>query len=112
MSYHDAIERYYAAYRERDRAVLEELLTADFRFISSFGEFNDRDRMLDQIWPSVGGSWATNLEVFGTGPEFVVIYEHATAPGVERPRARMAERIRFEGERIAEIEVFIGRQRP
>lgn len=109
MDYLGAIERYYRAYRDRDRKALQALLTRDFRFISSFGEFDDRDTMLDRIWPHVGRSWATNPKVIGDGPELVAFYEHETAPGVEQPRARMAERIRFEGERIAEIEVFIGR---
>ena len=109
MDYRGTIERYYRAYRERDRETLEALLTPDFRFISSFGEYDARDAMLDQIWPYVGLSWATNLHIVGEGPELVAFYEHETAPGVEQPRARMAERIRFEGERIAEIEVFMGR---
>ena len=109
MNYREAVERYYRAYRERDRATLEVLLIPDFRFRSSFGDFDGRDAMLDQIWPHVGLSWATNRHIVGEGPELVALYEHETAPGHEQPRARMAERFRFEGERIAEIEVFIGR---
>ncbi|MCI0652840.1 MAG: hypothetical protein L0Z55_13260 [Planctomycetes bacterium] len=68
--------------------------------------------MLDEIWPAVGKSWASNVVIFGQAPEFVVLYEHENAPGVERPTMRMAERIRFDGDRIAEIEVFVGRTRP
>ena len=109
VNYHAAIERYYRAYRDRDRDTLESLLTPDFRFVSSFGEYRDRDSMLDDIWPGVGQAWATDLQVFGQGPEFVVVYEHETAPAVDRPRMRMAEYVKFRGERIAEIEVFVGR---
>jgi hypothetical protein len=109
LDYHAAIERYYRAYRDRDRGILESLLTPDFHFVSSFGEYRDRDTMLDEIWPGVGQAWATGLTVFGEGPEFVVVYDHETAPWVERPRMRMAEFVKFRGERIEEIEVFLGR---
>ena len=109
MDYHAAIKRYYRAYRDRARESLRPLLTPDFHFVSSFGEHRDRDAMLDEIWPAVGQAWATKLQIFGQGPELVVLYEHESAPGVERPSMSMAEYIRFDGERIAEIEVFQGR---
>jgi hypothetical protein len=110
MDYIAAIERYYRAYRERDRQALQALLTPRFHFVSAFGEYADRDAMLDEIWPGVGQSWATSLRIFGQGPEFVVLYQHENAPGVDRPSLSMAEYVRFEGERIAEIEVFMGHQ--
>ena len=109
MDYHVAIERYYRAFRERDRDTLQSLLTPDFHFVSSFGEYRERDAMLEAIWPAVGQTWARTLRVFGDGPEFVVLYEHENAPGVRRPPMRMAEYLRFEGERIAALEVFVGR---
>jgi hypothetical protein len=109
LNYHAAIVRYYRAYRDRDRAALESLLTPDFHFVSSFGKYRDRDSMLDDIWPAVGQVWATNLQLFGQGPEFMVVYEHESASSLERPRTRMAEYLRFRGEMIAEVEVFVGR---
>jgi ketosteroid isomerase-like protein len=109
MDYVKAIESYYRAFRDRDLARLQALLTPDFHFVSSFGEYRDRDALLAEIWPAVGQTWATNLRVFGEGPEFVVVYEHEHAPGVERPAMRMAEAIRFRDERIEAIEVFVGR---
>ena len=112
MDYHGAINRYYRAFRDRDRESLQSLLTLHFHFVSSFGEHRDRDAMLDEIWPAVGQTWATKLRIFGDGPEFVVLYEHENAPGVERAPVSMAEYMRFEGERIAEIEVFVGRPVP
>lgn len=108
MNHRASIERYYEAYRTRDREALEALLSDDFRFRSPFGSFDGRDAMLDVIWPHVGRSWATNLRIYGEPPEFVVLYENDADPGVDHPRAHMAERIRFEGDRITEIEVFIG----
>jgi ketosteroid isomerase-like protein len=109
MDYRSAIESYYRAFRERDLSRLRALLAPDFHFVSSFGEYRQRDAMLEEIWPAVGHTWATNLRVFGHGPDFVVVYEHEHAPGVQRPTMRMAEYVRFQGEEIAEIEVFVGR---
>jgi hypothetical protein len=111
MSYHEAIERYYRAYRERDRESLRSLLRPDFHFVSSFAEYRDRDAMLEEIWPAVGQAWATDLRIFGDGPEFVVLYRHASVPGGTRPAMSMAEHIRFQGDQIAGIEVFTGRGR-
>lgn len=109
MDYHQAIRDYYRAYQERDRATLETLLAPDFHFISAFGEYRDRDAMLDEIWPHVGQTWATNLRIFGKEPEFVAVYEHERTPNMTQPPMTMAEYIRFEGGRIAAIEVFVGR---
>lgn len=109
MDHRSAIERYYRAYRERDLETLRALLTADFRLTGPFGEFRGRDAMLEQIWPEVGKAWAARLEIFGDGPAYMVRYEHETVVGAARPAMRMAEHLRFEGDRIAEIEVFIGR---
>ena len=109
MRHHEVIERYYRCFRERDRAGLREILVPDFHHVSSFGEHSDRDQMLDAIWPAVGHSWARNLHIFGQASEFVVRYE-VESPG--RPATRMAEYVRFEGDRIAEVEVYIGRELP
>jgi hypothetical protein len=107
--HHELIERYYRCFRERDRAGLGALLTADFHHVSSFGEHFDRDKMLDAIWPTVGRSWARNIKVFGETPEFMVRYE---VESPDRPVAHMAEYVRFECERITEIEVYVGRVLP
>lgn len=93
MNHHHVIERYYTAYKDRDREALKSLLTPEFHFVSNFGEYHDRDAMLDEIWPAVGRAWAVNLQIFGQGPEFVVIYEQETAPGVDQSGMRMAERV-------------------
>ena len=57
MDYHGAIERYYRAFRERDFEGLQALLTPHFHFVSSFGEYRERDAMLEEIWPAVGQTW-------------------------------------------------------
>jgi hypothetical protein len=102
MDHRTAIHAYYRAFRDRDRAALERLLTPDFRHISPFGQFDQRDRMLDAIWTSVGQHWAEDIRVYGDGPDYMVRYRHSTG-------ADMAEFVRFESDRIAEIHVFMGR---
>jgi hypothetical protein len=104
MDHHAAIRDYYRCYAERDREGLERLLAPDFHHISPFGLYDNRDRMLDEIWPHVGPTWAVDIRIFGAAPEFMVRYRHAG----ERTGA-LAEYIRFDGDKIAEIEVFIGR---
>jgi ketosteroid isomerase-like protein len=102
MDQREAIHAYFRAFKERDRAALEGLLTPDFLHLSPFGRFVDRDRMLDEIWPSVGQHWAEDIEVHGDGPAYMVRYRHSTG-------SLMAEYVRFEDDRIAEIEVYVGR---
>jgi hypothetical protein len=104
MDHAALIRNYFRCFAERDRAGLERLLVENFRHVSPFGVYDDRDRMLDEIWPHVGRTRAVDIEVFGTAPCFMVRYRHAG----ERSGS-MAEWIRFEGPRIAEIEVFAGR---
>jgi hypothetical protein len=103
MDHAALIRDYYRCFAERDRTRLEQLLAADFRHVSPFGVHDNRDRMLDAIWPHVGRTRATDIEVFGAAPCFMVRYRHAGERG-----GSMAEWIRFEGEKIAEIEVFVG----
>ncbi len=110
MKQRRVIVGYYRAFRERDREGLRSILTPDFHHVSSFGEWRDRDAMLEAIWPGVGQNWAANLEIFGEAPEFMVRYQHESLPGAPRPPTRMAEFIRFDGNKIAEIEVYIGRE--
>jgi hypothetical protein len=111
-NHHQTIERYFRAFRERDRDTLRSILTPDFHHATSFGEWRDRDAMLDAIWDGVGVSWAVDLQIFGEPPEFMVRYDLESSPGVGRPRMSMAEYVRFRGEAIAEIEVYVGRTHP
>lgn len=101
----DAITTYFRCFRERDRAGLERLLTPDFRHVSPFGIWEDRDSMLDAIWGDVGRSWAVDLEIYGEDTDYMVRYRHAG----EHEGGALAEHFRFEGDRIAEINVYIGR---
>lgn len=107
MEYQQIIRTYYQSYKEADRETLRSLLTDDFHHISEFDEFDDPDAMLDRIWSEVGKSWAEDLEIFGQHPEYMVRYK---VVGGDRPARHMAEYIRFEDNKIAESEVFMGRE--
>ena len=103
MKHHQLIREYYECFRRRDRSRLVELLQSDLDYKSPFGNWNDRDTMLDAIWSHVGSVWAVEIEIFGTGPAYMVRYCHSTdsAP-------RLAEYFYFEEDRIAKIEVYLG----
>ena len=107
MDRRSVIRRYYQCYQDRDRETIRELLAPDLHHVSSFAEYRDRDEMLEAIWPAVGQSWAVNLEIFGKDSEFMVRYQ---VDARERPSMKMAEYIRFDGDRICEIEVYVGRR--
>lgn len=102
MSREEAIRAYFQAFRDRDRDTLERLLVPAFRHISPWGVYEDRDRMLDAIWPSVGEHWAEDIAIYGTGPDYLVRYRHSTG-------STLVEHFRFDGDRIGEVEVFVGR---
>jgi hypothetical protein len=106
MDKHEIIAEYYRCYRDRDLEALRAILTANFCHISSFAEYTDRDAMLAAIWPAVGQSWARDLQIIGDGSEFVARF---VVESKERPPQRMAEYIRFEGDRITEVETYLGR---
>jgi|AntRauTorcE11898_2_1112593.scaffolds.fasta_scaffold03571_7 ketosteroid isomerase-like protein len=107
MKYQQIIKQYYQSYKDSDKEGLRELLTADFKHISDFATYTDRDKMIEDIWPDVGQTWAEDLKILGSHPEFMVCYK---VVGGERPSRRMSEYIRFKGEKITEIEVFMGRE--
>lgn len=104
MDYQKVIADYFDCYRTKNIEKLRGLLTNDFRYLSPFCEWNDRDKMLAAIWPSVTGEvYATNLEIFGEGPSFLVRYQHSGETPVH-----IAEHFRFAGDKISEIEVYLG----
>ena len=107
MNYLKVIKRYYQAYKDADKESLRETLTADLTHVSVFATYKNRDKMIEEVWPSVGQTWADNLQIFGAYPEFMVRYK---VVGGERKSRNMSEYIRFEGDKITEIEVYMGRE--
>jgi hypothetical protein len=102
----EVVEEYYRCFRDRNLETLRALLTPNFRYTSTYAMYSDRDAMLTEIWPAVGQSWARDFQIIGAGSEFVARF---VVGSNERPPVRMAEYIRFEGEKIAEVETYFGR---
>ena len=90
MSYQQIIKQYYQSYKDTDKEALKELLAPDFKHISDFATYTDRDEMIEDIWPAVGQTWAEDLQIFGSHPEFMVRYK---VVGGERPTRNMSEYI-------------------
>lgn len=88
---------------EKKREPLNELLHDNLTFISSYSTYDNRDRMLDEIWPHVGINKVRELQIFGNGNEFMVKYKLTG-----QRSSTMAEYIKFKGVKIASIEVYIG----
>lgn len=107
MNKRAAVAEYYRCFREADLEALRALLTPNFRHESSYKVYNDRDAMLAEIWPAVGKSWADDLQIIGDESEFVARF---VVRSQERPPIRMAEYVRFEGDLIAEVETYLGRE--
>lgn len=100
------IRRYFDCFKNPDREGLETLLAKSLSYNSPYGSWNDRDQMLDTIWPGVtGATWATDLQLFGEYPTLVVLYRQSG-----KASNLMAERFHFTDGLISEIEVFIGRE--
>jgi hypothetical protein len=108
MDKRERIVQYYRCYRERDLETLRAMLTPNFRHTSSFAQYTDRDKMLAEIWPMVGQSWAKDIQVIGAGSEYIARFV-VESKDKTRPPLHMAEYIRFEGDKIAEIETYMGR---
>lgn len=107
MKYRQTIKQYYQSFKDADKEALREILTPDFKHISDFATYTNRDEMIEEIWPAVGQTWAEDLQIFGSHPEFMVRYK---VVGGERPSQNQSNYIRFEGDKITEIEVFMGRE--
>ncbi|MEM9066507.1 MAG: nuclear transport factor 2 family protein [Planctomycetota bacterium] len=111
MTHHESIRAMYQAFRDRKRAALEALLAPDYTFASPFGNFVGRDAMLDVIWPQYlaeeNPRWATDIEIFGTGPGYMVRYRHES-DDPSKSGARLAEFVRFEGDLVVSVEVYLG----
>lgn len=107
MEDREIIKEYYRCFKDADKEGLRKILPPDFKHISEYAIYSNRDKMMEDIWPNVGKTYAENLQIFGSRPDYFVRYK---VVGGDRLGRNMAEYIRFEGEKIAEIEVYTGRE--
>lgn len=102
----EVVQRCFRAYETAERSIIEPLLTPDFTFTSPYDDHIDRATYFQRCWPAAG-----TFEKF----ELTQITEDADSCFVmytgKRKRGSTfhnTERFVFDGEQIAEVEVFFG----
>jgi len=102
----DLVRRYYRAYEQKSRTVVEALLSDDFVFTSPYDDRIDRSTYFERCWPNSESIRAFRIEsLLEDGREAFVRYTLETKAGSP---FRNAERFRFDGARIKEIDVYFG----
>jgi ketosteroid isomerase-like protein len=102
----DIIRALFAAYRESDRAAVENSFTDDFTFTSPYDDRIDKATYFARCWRVSDWIEHQQLEkIFVEGDEAFVTYEVVAKDG---KRFRNTEFFRFDGERIRSIDVYFG----
>jgi ketosteroid isomerase-like protein len=102
----DIIRSVFAAYRSKEREVVEELLTEDFTFTSPYDDAIDKAAYFERCWPNSERIRAHTIEkMFGQGDEAFVLYKCITNDGDE---FRNTEFFTFEGDQIQQVSVYFG----
>ena len=63
----ETILDYYRCFKDRDRDRLVEILVENFKHVSPHGRYEERDSMLDAIWPHVGKTGVRDGRCDGPG---------------------------------------------
>jgi ketosteroid isomerase-like protein len=102
----DAILGYFAAYKSRDSKHLEQALSDDFTFTSSYDDRIDKATYFERCWPNFARIREHVVEqIFEQGDEAFVLYRCLAHDGKE---FRNTEFFRFQGERLKEVQVYFG----
>ena len=103
----DLIRKCFAAYRDRDRAVLENAFAEDFTFTSPYDDHISKAEYFVRCWPvSASGRMSNEIErIFERGNEAFVSYRVVMAKGES---FRNTEFFVFEGDRVKSIDVHFG----
>ena len=102
----DLVRSYFGAYRSKDRALVERLLTDDFTFTSPYDDAIDKSEYFIRCWPSSERRATNALEtIVEHGDDALVQYKCVTTDGKE---FRNVEILTFDGERIREVNVYFG----
>jgi ketosteroid isomerase-like protein len=97
----------YAAYVDGRKDIVGAMLTADFTFSSPRDDHIDRETYFSRCWPQPPPFTAMEIEYLGfTSDEVVVRYRAVKRDG---GAFRNMEALRFEGDRLASVEVYFGR---
>jgi len=103
----DLVRAVFAAYRTKDRQVVEDALADDFIFTSPYDDAIDKARYFQRCWPNSKRIKTHVIEkIWEHGDEAVVQYRCVTIEGKE---FRNTEFFRFDGDKIASVDVYFGR---
>ena len=103
----DLVRKYFAAYETKDRAVVDGLLSDDFTFTSPRDDHIGKAAYLARCWPNSANVRTIAIEkLCEQGPDVFVRYRQELLTGAE---FRNIELLRFEGGKLAEVDVYFGR---
>jgi ketosteroid isomerase-like protein len=106
MSHADAAREMYAAFLAKDRETAERLLSDNFTFTSPHDDHIDRTAFFERCWPNSNHMKTQTVErVFERGDEVVVEYLCTTTNGTSFENMEL---LRFDGDRIASVDVYFG----
>jgi ketosteroid isomerase-like protein len=102
----DLIRKYFAAYKTKDRKVMEDGLAEDFTFTSPYDDAIDRKTYFERCWPNSERIAEQEIErIFEQGEAAYVTYRLVTKSGDE---FRNTEFFRFDGDRLKHVDVYFG----
>ena len=101
----DIIRAMFAAYRNKNRKVVEDALADDFRFTSPWDDAIDKATYFERCWPVSARIESNEVErIFVQGDEAFVTYRVRH----ENEEFRNTEFFVFAGDRIKSIDVYFG----
>ncbi|WP_395016459.1 nuclear transport factor 2 family protein [Dongia sp.] len=96
----------YQAYVEKDRAAMEALVAADYRFTSPLDNGLDRATYFDRCWPNSAQFSSFDLvQAIGEGEHVFIVYEAQTKTG---KRFRNCEFHTVRDGKLVSTEVYFG----
>jgi ketosteroid isomerase-like protein len=102
----DIIRSLFAAYKSKERKIVEQLLADDFTFTSPYDDAIDKAAYFERCWPNSERIKTHILEkIFVEGDEAFVLYQCITNEGHE---FRNTEFFTFEGNKVRQVNVFFG----
>lgn len=103
----DTVRRLFAAYIAQRPELVDPMLVPDFAFSSPRDDHIDRQRYFAHCWPKERVFRDIHIEhLIADGDEVIVSYR---AEKMDGGSFRNVELIRFAGDRIAEVNVYFGR---
>ena len=103
----DTVRRLFAAYVAQHPDLVEPMLALDFTFSSPRDDHIDRKRYFERCWPEEKVFRDIHIEhLVADGNDVIVSYR---AEKMDGGSFRNVELIHFAGDRIAEVNVYFGR---